>query len=397
MLKSYKYRLYPKPKQLEPLAQHFGCVRYIYNWGLEQKIKTYKKENKSLSFYDTCKKMKDMKCQTETSWLSDVNSQSLQVALKNLDSAFTKFFREKKGFPNFKNRHKKQSFSCPQNVKIDFHNSTVRLPRIGEVKTIFSREFEGKVKTCTISKTRTNKYFIAVLVETSEKPKKKPKLNEKKAIGLDLGIKDFAITSNGEKIDNPKYLRQAEGRLKILQKRASHKKKGSGNRKRANFRVAKQHEKIRNKREDFLHKVSSKLISENQTICLETLNISGMMKNHKLAKSIADASWSKFVEFLKYKAEWYGCNLLFIGRFDPSSKMCSNCGAINKALELKHRKWKCEECGITHDRDVNAAINIRNFAFQKQNLIGYSGTGSPGVPLEPLSLDRAMKEESPLL
>ena len=319
--------------------------------------------------------------------------QSLQVALKNLDSGFTKFFREKKGFPKFKSRNHEQSFACPQNVKIDFHNSTVTLPKIGTIKTVFSREFKGKVKTCTVSKTRTGKYFISILVEIPENPKRKTKIKESNSVGVDLGIKEFAILSNGEKIDNPKFLRKSEKRLKTLQQRASKKKKGSNNRKKANLHVARKHEKITNQRNDFLHKVSTKLIRENQTICLETLNVSGMMKNHKLAKSIAEVSWNKFVQFLKYKADWYGVNIVQIGRFDPSSKMCSACGAINKALQLKHRKWKCLNCDTVHDRDVNAAINIRNFALQRQNLISPTGSGE-GLVEMPVSKPGSMKQES---
>ena len=396
MLKAYKYRLYPKPQQQELLNKHLGCTRYIYNWALEKKINHYQQENKSLSCFDIKKKLVDLKKNQDTKWLTEVNSQSLQESIINLDKAFTRFFREKKGFPKFKSKHKKQSFSCPQNVKVDWHNSTVKLPKIGEVKTIFSRKFEGKIKTCTVSKTRTNKYFISILVETIEQPKLKSKINKKKAIGIDLGLKEFAIDSNGNKIENPRYLIKSEERLKVLQRRASKKVKGSNNRKKANLRVAKQHEKIRNQREDFLHKVSSKIISENQTVCLETLSVQNMMKNHKLAKSISDVSWSRFVEFLKYKAEWYGVNILQIGRFEASSKTCSCCGWIKKDLTLNDRKWKCEECNVLHDRDVNAAINIKKFALQKQNLIN-TGTVSSGELLESLSLDKTMKEESPML
>jgi len=365
--KAYKYRIYPKPKQEVLLAKHFGCVRFIYNWALELKVKKYQTEQKSLNFFDLNKLITQKKL--ELVWLKEVNSQSLQMSMKHLDSAFTRFFREKHGFPKFKSRHNKQSFACPQNVKVDWHNSTVKLPKIGEVKTVFSRHFEGKIKTCTVTKTKTNKYYISILVETSENNPKKSKIKLNTAIGIDLGIKDFAITSDGKKIDNPKYLRESEQRLKVLQRRASKKIKKSNNRRKAFLKVARRHEKIKNRRDDFLHKVSTKLVRENQTICLETLNVAGMIKNHKLAKSIADASWSRFVVFLMYKAEWCGCNILRIGRFEASSKTCSCCGSIKKDLKLEDRKWRCEECGILHDRDVNAAINIKKMAIQKQNLI----------------------------
>ena len=361
--------------------------------GVRVKTKYYHKNKKGISCFELINQLVQLKKEKETSWLSEVYSQSLQQSIINLDKAFTSFFNKNTQFPKFKSKHNNQSFQYPQNVKVDFNNSTVKLPKIGEVKAVFSRKFKGKIKTCTISKTRTNKYFISILVETKDKPKKKFKVVKSKAVGVDLGIKDFLITSNGEKVDSPKYLRSSEKRLKVLQRRASKKKKGSNNRKKANLSVAKKHEKIRNRREDFLHKISTRLIRENKTICLEDLNVAGMIKNHKLAKSIADASWSKFVNMLTYKAEWYGVNLLFIGRFDPSSKMCSKCGSINEDLTLKDRKWKCKECNIIHDRDINAAMNIKNFAFNKQNT--NSGSGRPGDLLEMLvRKPKSMKEES---
>lgn len=390
---TYKYRLYPNKTQKVLFAKHFGCVRLVYNMGLELKVKKYQTENKSFSFFDTCKLMKTKK--TELEWLKEVNSQSLQVALKNLDSAFTRFFREKKGFPKFKKKSGKQTFSCPQNVKIDWKNSIVQLPKIGKVETVFSRQFKGKIKTCAISKTPTNKYFISILIETPEQNKPKPEIIEKTTIGIDLGLKDFAILSDGTKIANPKFLRKSERHLKYLQRQASKKQKGSNHRSKAFLKVARQHEKIRNQRDDFLHKVSTKLIRENQTICLETLNVSGMMKNHKVAKSISDASWSRLNEFLKYKAEWYGCNIVHIGRFEASSKTCSVCGTIKKDLTLANRKWRCEECKTLHDRDVNAAINIKKFGLVNQNLISPTDCGV-GL-LESLPVGRTMKEESPLL
>lgn len=194
MFKAFKYRLYPKPKQAVMFAKHFGCVRYIYNWGLEQKIKQYQLKKKSLSCFQLCKMITHIKKQPDTCWLSEVNSQALQQSVNHLDNAFTKFFREKKGFPKFKSRSNRQSFSCPQNVKVDFHNSTIYLPKIGDIKTVFSREFTGKIKTCTVSRTSTGKYFVSILVETHDNVKSKPQIRDKKSIGVDLGIKEFCFT-----------------------------------------------------------------------------------------------------------------------------------------------------------------------------------------------------------
>ncbi len=376
MLKTFKYRLYPNQEQQVLLAKHFGCTRYIYNYALENKIKLYKQEEKTISSFDLIKQLVQLKQEPDTCWLKEVNSQSLQQSILHLDKAFSSFFKKKTNFPRFKSRHKKQSFSCPQSVKVNFLDSTVKLPKIGRIKTIFSRQFNGQVKTCTISKTRTNKYFISILVETGEPLPTKPDINPTTTIGIDLGLKDFAITSDGKKIDNPRYLRSSEARLKILQRRASRKVKKSNNRKKGFLKVAGMHEKIHNQRDDFLHKVSTELISENQTICLENLAVKNMIKNNNLAKSISDVSWSRFVTFMKYKSEWYGVNLIQIGRFEPSSKMCSVCGVVNKDLKLEHRKWRCLSCEVLHDRDVNAAINIKRMGLK------HTGSGRPGGLLE---------------
>ena len=369
MLKAYKYRIYPNVSQEVLLNKHFGSTRFIYNWALDKKIKIYETDKKSISRFELQKEIVTLKSTKETEWLKEINSQSLQESLIHLDKAFTRFFREKKGFPKFKSKHNKQSFSCPQNIKVNFETNKVTLPKIGEIKTVFSREFKGKIKTCTISKTTTNKFFISILVDNSEELPNKVKIKEETTIGIDLGIKDFAVLSNGEKIENPKFLRREEKRLKFLQKRASKKQKGSKNRKKANLKVAKLHEKIKNRREDFLHKITTKLIRENQTICLEDLNVKGMMQNHTLAKSIAEVSWNKFNTYLNYKAKWYGKNIVYIGRFDASSKICNNCGNVNRELTLNNRHWKCKQCSVEHDRDINASINIKKFGLQGQNLI----------------------------
>jgi len=371
ILKAYKYRLYPKPKQKQLLAKHFGCVRYIYNWGLNQKIEQYQKTNKSDSCITLMNEIVVLKKQEETKWLSEVNAQALQMSLRNLDNAFTRFFREKKGFPKFKKRKNRQSFQCPQDCSISFDNQKLSIPKFrrnNKLKIKISRTFTGKMKTVTISKNTAGQYFVSILVETPGELPKKPPVQEKTTIGIDLGLKDFATLSTGEKIANPRHLNSSK-KLKYKQYLLSRrdniaKNKKGQNREKLRLKLAKQYKKITNQRLDFLHKLSYKLTHNNQvnTICMEDLNVSGMMKNHKLARSISDVSWSKFLELLKYKCEWYGKNLFQIGRFEPSSKMCT-CGKLNNELKLKDREWTCDRCGVTHDRDVLAANNIKRFGL----------------------------------
>ena len=391
--RAYKYRIYPSKEQEVLINKHIGSCRWLYNYALEKKTKAYKKDKTRLSRFDLSADIPELKKNQETEWLKEVNAQSLQMSLKNMDEAFTRFFREKKGFPKFKSKHhSRKSFSIPQNVNVDWDNKRVSIPKLKDIRFALDRKPQGTIKSATVSKTPTDKYFISILVDTGIKPPKKYKIKPKTSVGVDLGIKQFLITSDGEKVENPKYLRHHLFRLKKLQRRASKKQKGSTNRKKANFRVAKLHERIHNSRTDFLHKISSKLISENQTVCLEDLNVKGMMKNHCLAQAISDCSWSKFNEFLEYKAEWTGVNIVRIGRFEPSSKMCSKCGWIKKDLTLKDRKWQCEECKVSHDRDINAAKNILDFGLHKSNLVG---PGRPKVkPLENASLEGSVKEET---
>ncbi|UUX93895.1 transposase [Methanoplanus endosymbiosus] len=349
--------------------QHFGACRFIYNWGLGNKLRTYKSNGESISRFVLNKMLPDLK--SEHTWLNDINSQSLQGAILNLENAFTRFFREKKGFPNFKSRKNPvQSFSVPQGYKVDFEIQKIRLPKIGWVKIKLHRRYNGIEKTATVSVTPTGKFFISILIDDGQKQTPTQHFSENTTVGVDLGIKDFAILSNGEMIDNPRNLKKSISQMKVLQRRLSRKQKGSKNRNKAKKAVAKLHEKIHNQRNDFQHKLSFRLVCENQAIAVETLNVEGMLKNHKLAQHIADASWSSFVTKLEYKAQRQGKTVLRIGQFEPSTKICSECGYYNQDLTLANRDWICPDCGIHHDRDINAAINIRKFALDRQNLIG---------------------------
>lgn len=359
MLKGYKYRLYPTNSQKELIAKHIGSSRFVYNLALETKITAYLGSKHNFSPFDLIKQLPELKKECE--WLKEINSQSLQQSIQNMDIAFKKFFKGA-GFPKYKSKHRgKQSFSIPQNVLVE--DNKLVIPKFKEgIDIVLHREIKGTIKSATISVAPTGKYFVSVLVDTNTETPTKALIKENTTIGIDLGIKYFAITSDGETFSNPKHLRKAQDKLKFVQSKFS-KNKG----KRTKHRLAKLHEKVINKRKDFLHKTSTKLIRENQTICLEDLAVSNMVKNHNLAQSISDVSWSTFVSMLEYKADWYGKNILRIGRFAPSSKTCSYCGCINKELTLKDREWTCPKCNSVLDRDVNAAINIKYFAL-KNNL-----------------------------
>jgi putative transposase len=369
MMKAFKFRLYPTDDQSNRLKQHIGSCRFVYNWALDQKVKTYEQTGKSISRFDLNKLIPVLKKQNP--WLGEVNSQSLQGMTKQVESAFTRFFREKNGFPKFKSKKNTiQSFPVPQHFNVDFENCTVKLPKIGEIKAILHKKFEGELKTATVSLSCTGKYYISILVEDGKEAPTKLVFSESTTTGVDVGVKNFAVLSNGEKVENPKYLRNSLQRLKVLQKRVSRKVKGSKNRDKARLHLSKIHETITNQRNDFQHKLSFRLISENQAIAMETLNVKGMIKNHCLAQAISDSSWSSFVTKLEYKAEWLGKTILRIGQFEPSSKTCSVCGYHNSKLTLKDREWICPDCKTEHDRDINAAINIKKFSLVDQNLIG---------------------------
>jgi len=359
MLKGFKYRIYPTEVQAELIDKHIGSSRFVYNLALETKTMAYAGNRVNLSCLDIIKQLPDLK--KECSWLKEINSQSLQTPIRNLDNAFTRFYKGQGSFPKYKSKRKgKQSFHIPQNVIVE--NGKLIIPKFKEgIDIVLHRETKGVIKSATISRTPTGKYFVSILCDTGEDCKSKPKIKREATVGIDLGIKDFLITSDGEVVDNPKYLRKVESRLKYLQRKYS-KYKG----KRIKHKLAKLHERVANQRRDFLHKESFKLVSENQTICIEDLNVKGMLKNHRLAKSISGVGWSMFTRMLECKCEWYGVNLLKIGRFEPSSKTCSNCGMVNKELTLKDREWTCNGCGTHHDRDINAAVNIKNFALRNK-------------------------------
>jgi len=364
MLKAYKYRIYPTEDQKMQLVSFFGSCRFIYNLGLETKIQAWISAKKNYTWIDLANQMKELK-DTDANWLHEAPMQSLQMSLRNLDKSYVKFFKGG-GFPKFKNKHSKQSVQFPQDVKINFNNSTIHIPKIKNVSIHFHRKFEGKIRTVTVSKTTTNKYFVSILVDNQVDLPTKKKVKDKTSVGIDLGIKTLAVLSDGTIFENKKWFREAKQNLCIQQRSLDRKKKIKGsNYEKQRLVVAKIHERIKNQREDYLHKISSSIIKNYDTIMLEDLDIKGMLQNHNLSLSISDMGWNKFNQMLEYKAKWYGKNIIRIGRFEPSSKCCSSCGIINKSLTLKDRVWTCK-CGETHDRDINAAINIKKFGLRNK-------------------------------
>ena len=369
MLNAYKYRLHPTREQSEFFNKSFGCVRFIYNWGLQKRIEAYMKDKGRISYVQLCAMLTDLKKEEQYSWLREVSNECLQQALRNLDAAFTRFFREKEGFPRFKSKSRsRQSYKAILSVHVDQERRRIKLPKIGWVKYGNNRKFEGDVRSVTVSVTPSGKYHVSVLVDDGKEIPEKLPVTFDTTIGIDMGIKDFAVCSNGDTYENPRYLIKAEQRLRTLQRRLSRKKKGSNRRNRARMILARQHEKVANRRQDYLHKISTKIVRENQAIVVEDLNTKGMMRNHRLSKAIGACGWSTFFKMLEYKCERQGKTFIRIGRFDPSSKTCS-CGHVYRGLKLSEREWVCPSCGSVNDRDLLAACNIKRFGLQEQNLL----------------------------
>ena len=369
MLNAYKYRLHPTREQSEFFNKSFGCVRFIYNWGLQKRIEAYMKDKGRISYVQLCAMLTELKKEEQYSWLREVSNECLQQALRNLDAAFTRFFREKKGFPRFKSKSRsRQSYKAILSVHVDQERRRIKLPKIGWVKYGNNRKFEGDVRSVTVSVTPSGKYHVSVLVDDGKEIPEKLPVTFDTTIGIDMGIKDFAVCSNGDTYENPRHLIKAEQRLRTLQRRLSRKKKGSNRRNRARMILAIQHEKVANRRQDYLHKISTKIVRENQAIVVEDLNTKGMMRNHRLSKAIGACGWSTFFNMLEYKCERQGKTFIRIGRFDPSSKMCS-CGHVHRGLKLSEREWVCPNCGSVNDRDLLAACNIKRFGLQEQNLL----------------------------
>ena len=350
--KTYKYRLYPSKNQIETFDKYFGCVRFVYNRFLFKRKKQYQETGKSDSYYGQAKALTLLKKDEDYSWLKEVNSQVLQCSLRHLESAYTNFFQGRANFPVFKKKKSKNSFTVPQNVK--FENGKLCIPKFKNgIKVVEHRPLQGKILFATISKTPTNKYFVSITVK-QDYNSKNPTNQE---VGIDLGIKDLVITSNGDKYKNHKFTQKYAKKLKQAQQHLSRKIKGSNRFEKQRLKVALIHEKIANCRSDVLHKISHKLVTRNDVVYLENLNIKGLSRSN-LAKNINDCSWGELTRQLQYKGDWDDTHIHEINRFYPSSKTCHSCGHIMDKMPLDIRKWTCPNCKIEHDRDVNAAINI---------------------------------------
>lgn len=355
--KAYKFRIYPNRKQIAQIEQTFGCCRFVYNRFLDLQQQYYKTEHKRYTYNAMSSMLTKIKKEVDTSFLKNADSTALQEALRNLDNAYINFFEKRAHFPKFKSKHQvKQSYRTRnQNDSVRIEDNKIILPKLGALRAKLHREVRGRILNATVSKSASGKYYVSLCCEENITPL----WHIETVTGLDLGLHDFCVLDDGTKIPNPKNLRNTLQKLKRAQQSLCRKQKGSKNREKQRKKVALIYEKVVRQRDDFIQKLSSILVNENQVICIEDLNIKGMVRNHHLALSISDVAWGKFISCLEYKASWYGRDLIKVDHFYASSQLCHCCGYQNPNVkDLKIREWDCPQCGMHNDRDVNAAKNI---------------------------------------
>ena len=412
MIETYKFRLYPTKEQEVLLAKHFGTVRFVYNWALDFDNKKYATLQKHLGWMSICTSDEYHQLKKDNPWMREVNVQSMTSAISHLDKAFQRFFRHQGGFPKFKSRKDNhQSFECPGGVKIDFKAKKIQIPKFikkkssdNRIKFVLSRRVKkGKIGTATVSRNPSGQYFISFIVHTNEQPKaivSDDKISADNSLGFDFGLKHFLTLSNGRTFDSPEYFKKMLDKLAKEQKKLSKKQKGSKNKEKQRKKVAKIHQKISDQRSDYLHKLSSMLVKESQfdCFCFEDLSLEGMKK--MWGRKVSDLSYYTFQQMMLYKALRAGKKVLKIGRFEPSSQICSRCGNRQK-MPLDVRTYICPECGQVIDRDLNAAINIRNFALRNiiknfstdgRSGINACGDGSSGKKATKSSCETAVRE-----
>jgi putative transposase len=388
MLKAYKYRIYPNSAQKTLIDKTFGVCRFVYNLALETKIRAWESAKINLSSYDLSKQLTELR--KEVPWMQEADRNTVNTYLNNMDAAYAGFFKGR-GYPKFKKKTGRQTFVCQKGGrKVDFNASTITVPKVKGIKAVLSRTFQGEIRSISVSRNSSGKYYASVLVDCVALCIAVKLPTNESTVGLDMGLKSFVVASDGRTFKPNRHLRNSLQRLKCLQARFAKKKKGGSNRKKFHRRVALLHDKINNQRADYIHKITTQLVRDNQsnTFVVENLNVGGMLKNRCLSLSISDAAFGEFFRQMSYKCAWYGKGLIQIGRFDPSSKTCSSCGHIKDDLTLSDRDWTCKSCGIVHDRDLNAAINIKNFGLEQ-----YSRRDAPGEPVESRRLSRAKKQE----
>ena len=379
MYKAVKVRLYPTTQQQHELACQFGAVRWVYNHALAWRRDAWQEREEHVTLRMTLDQLVELKCQPETVWLKDADSQALQQAMCHLDQAFSRYFRKQSRYPRFKRRSGKQAMAYPQRVNV-VDGNRLYLPKVGCVKAVLHRELVGRIKAVTVSRSPSGKYYASILCDDGKAlPQPVQHINEDRVVGVDLGLTHLAITSGGVKTPNARCLEKGMRNLRRKQKALSRKQRGSANRDKARMHVAKAHERIANQRHDAQHKLSRQLMDENQAICVETLRVTNMLKNRRLSKAISDAAWGELVRKLKYKATWHGKHVVCVDTWFPSSKQCSHCGDVVSELPLSTRTWACPTCHHRHDRDVNAALNIKAEGILKLKAAGLSVSACGGL------------------